>query len=1514
MGDPMKTRSKIFTVILLLVFVLSAFTNMFLFMPQSEGKVVSKFSDGSADMIIDFPGTGVKYLKIPADANVTKMTVNFTTLANDNGVYPENIEMKLGEVLPIDWAYQGTGHGAFGNQRYFSNSQVRVNLTYDSDGYNDTLSFLLPVDADVSSASTKITAYEYDHWEPGITELNLPDYATWNQDPMPFVFQNRLWVFYRDYNSTQTSESDADISYNYTTDGVNWLQKSMELTPSPDTCVPYPSSAGLTHLAGDFHPYVVEFDGRMGVFWGSMSFYNYPNFDGVTWSGGLTNGTDRDIVARWYDPSSGWDPYVEITHPTNNANEENYTKNNDSDISDTEIRPWAITDQRPNAVEFKNKIYCIWMSNNTGNTTHNNYEWNVSWWHWSNRGDIIISSSDTGDDGDWSNGFDLTAGDRWWDMDFAPSLTVWNNTLFAMWETNGPRYVNESGNWTKRVDVETKYDWDLVYRYSKDGENWSDFIEMTPKGDTPDGAKGQQASIPDEDPRLISYTDPVTSKNRLYCIWRTRNTNITNGTDYDIVIRYTEDGINWTDPVELTDPETNGGYDNKPELTIFNNKLYVVWRREQGERWADNPDGDIVTRHWDGNEWSVRQDVSPFDGDGVGRDDFYANSIVFNNKFYVVWCTRNSGKGWTDGTDADVVIRSMIPSDMPITTRIGIKEDAANTKWLMAEKDLTKSNPSTKLVSSFKDTIRELLDDEQFVANNLWLDDFGNEMVKFNLDVKIGEPGRIRFDDLNIWYNCTLNVGDGETVSPEVTSNPFRQKLNNYIKEHQDKVDENGDIPIKLEVQCPTEGRVKIHDIFLEYNQVPTLKLLNPDKDTGLTLDDVTGEYTITWDDSDVDDNADISLYYHQGKFKKYSGTLITDTIKEDDSPNSYTWVFDEDELPDEEYSIFGVITDGVSTIYSYAPGSLDILWKKPEPPNIRITAPRSTKYIGHVLFSIEWEDSGTEAALDDGAKIYLYHSNSFVNNLSENANSIQIDINGDGQRNQNDYIYANDDGSKGQFIWDITHLTYGVHYYIVGVIDDGFNQEVLDCSDRSLIRSILDPPYDFKVESGKSIIPDEWETHSIKPELSWMHISNDYQFTISVWEGHNRSGRKIFEAEEISRKSIEILDENLSTTLQYGTTYYAEVFALGKGTRSGFKNITFTVVNNIPEVPEVIIVPSMPTSKTPLECLEPAQKVDLDGDHLTFTYRWLMNDNTQDRFEDIRTIPADVTTRGDVWTVEITPFDGIEFGPIGKTSVVIQNSLPDIDIENPTKNGEYFADKSLNIYTTQPYPLDPDGDEITVKWYLDLDDPKNITKLAQGTEEDKLLDSGGDEKLKFEHTFSQGTYNLTLFVQDGGIGPNGAPGIVDTIRFKVKHAEDDGEKSTSQESTATIAIGIFIIIIIIVVIIAVLVILRKRKPKTERESLYGKDKGLKPGEAYEVEDDASYFGDDLDRKGVSSLESGPVSGGQALPPETPETSAIEGTPKQPQLPPGGSAAAAPAKPTTPPTAPPTAQKIEPKK
>jgi len=79
-------------------------------------------------------------------------------------------------------------------------------------------------------------------------------------------------------------------------------------------------------------------------------------------------------------------------------------------------------------------------------------------------------------------------------------------------------------------------------------------------------------------------------------------------------------------------------------------------------------------------------------------------------------------------------------------------------------------------------------------------------------------------------------------------------------------------------------------------------------------------DVTLTWTDMDVDDDAQISLYYDDGQ--DATGMLIVDEISEDNTSDSYLW--DLSGVPYALYYVYGVIDDGLNTpIVSYADGQV---------------------------------------------------------------------------------------------------------------------------------------------------------------------------------------------------------------------------------------------------------------------------------------------------------------------------------------------------------------------------------------------------------------------------------------------------------------------------------------------------------------------------------------------------------------------------------------------------------------
>ncbi len=98
------------------------------------------------------------------------------------------------------------------------------------------------------------------------------------------------------------------------------------------------------------------------------------------------------------------------------------------------------------------------------------------------------------------------------------------------------------------------------------------------------------------------------------------------------------------------------------------------------------------------------------------------------------------------------------------------------------------------------------------------------------------------------------------------------------------------------------------------YNDPPSITLVTPGVSSYLTKGQT---YAITWIDSDPDSNAMITLGYDTTG-EGYNGTVIDSNISENDPGNTYTW--DISGLGDGTYHVYAIISDGTTTLSTYAP------------------------------------------------------------------------------------------------------------------------------------------------------------------------------------------------------------------------------------------------------------------------------------------------------------------------------------------------------------------------------------------------------------------------------------------------------------------------------------------------------------------------------------------------------------------------------------------------------------------
>ena len=144
--------------------------------------------------------------------------------------------------------------------------------------------------------------------------------------------------------------------------------------------------------------------------------------------------------------------------------------------------------------------------------------------------------------------------------------------------------------------------------------------------------------------------------------------------------------------------------------------------------------------------------------------------------------------------------------------------------------------------------------------------------------------------------------------------------------------------------------------------------------------------------------------------------------------------------------------------------------------------------------------------------------------------------------------------------------------------------------------------------------------------------------------------------------------------------------------------SITVTV-NGRPSAPEIAMVPSPATSDLPVTVQFIAESVDPEGANVTYTYAWLKN-GVPEATVNGSSLLSGLTTRDDVWTVTVTPNDGLANGPSDSATVTIINAKPRVTAVTITPVPAFGGDALSCSWTY----ADPDGDTdtSTVEWFVD--------------------------------------------------------------------------------------------------------------------------------------------------------------------------------------------------------------------
>jgi hypothetical protein len=132
--------------------------------------------------------------------------------------------------------------------------------------------------------------------------------------------------------------------------------------------------------------------------------------------------------------------------------------------------------------------------------------------------------------------------------------------------------------------------------------------------------------------------------------------------------------------------------------------------------------------------------------------------------------------------------------------------------------------------------------------------------------------------------------------------------------------------------------------------------------------------------------------------------------------------------------------------------------------------------------------------------------------------------------------------------------------------------------------------------------------------------------------------------------------------------------------------------VNGVPTAPVVSITPSDPSSSVDLQAVLDSPGADPEGLPVTHTWEWLRDGVLQPQTSSL--VLGTDTTRGELWTVRVTPHDSEGgTGPYGEASVTIQNSGPQVLQALLSPDPAYTSDLlSVNVSTD-----DADGDALAL-------------------------------------------------------------------------------------------------------------------------------------------------------------------------------------------------------------------------
>ncbi len=161
----------------------------------------------------------------------------------------------------------------------------------------------------------------------------------------------------------------------------------------------------------------------------------------------------------------------------------------------------------------------------------------------------------------------------------------------------------------------------------------------------------------------------------------------------------------------------------------------------------------------------------------------------------------------------------------------------------------------------------------------------------------------------------------------------------------------------------------------------------------------------------------------------------------------------------------------------------------------------------------------------------------------------------------------------------------------------------------------------------------------------------------------------------------------------------------------TGSDAISFAI-NGLPDPPEVEIDPNPATSSDDLNVTIVVSAIDPEGDTISYLYAWYQDGLLTSHASAF--VPSSATTRGETWSVQVTPDDGLGTGDPGTASVTIENSVPTLTSVLLTPDPANVED---TLTCTPVGSTDADGDTVSLvyAWEVNGSSVSGTTSTLSG-------------------------------------------------------------------------------------------------------------------------------------------------------------------------------------------------------